>query len=108
MKRALQPYHEAVQICHCRSCHGLDLHFSARPNGYQRLLLQVLPPVFRSIGIYVFDSPPPLVLPLGALLVLTIVVAGLARSSAIMALQDRQASHQARQDKQESELASQV
>ena len=108
MKRALQPHHDAAQICHCRACHGLALHNSVRPYGYQRLLLQVLPPVFRSIGIYVFDSPPPLVLPLGALLLLTIVIAGLARSSAIMVLQERQVFHQAQQDKQESEVASQV
>ena len=51
--------------------------------------LQVLPPVFRSIGIYVFASPPPLMLPLGALLLLTIVIAGLARSSPLLAIQER-------------------
>ena len=49
----------------------------------------MLPPVFRSIGIYVFASPPPLMLPLGALLLLTIVTAGLARSSPLLAIQER-------------------
>ena len=53
---------------------------------------QVLPPVFRSIGIYVFASPPPLMLPLGALLLLAAVIAGHARSSAVLAFCDRQAS----------------
>ena len=53
---------------------------------------QVLSPVFRSIGIYVFASPPPLMLPLGALLLLAVVIAGHARSSAMLAFRDRQAS----------------
>ena len=51
--------------------------------------LQVLPPIFRSIGIYVFASPPPLMLPLGALMLLTIVIAALARSSPMLALKER-------------------
>ena len=50
---------------------------------------QALPAIFRSIGVYVFDSPPPLMLPLGALLLLTVVIAGLARSSLSMSIQER-------------------
>lgn len=48
--------------------------------------------MFRSIGICVFASPPPLMLPLGALLLLAAVIAGHARSSAVLAFRDRQAS----------------
>ena len=51
--------------------------------------LQVLPSIFRSIGIYVFASPPPLMLPLGALMLLTIVIAASARSSPMLALKER-------------------
>lgn len=50
---------------------------------------QALPAIFRGIGVYVFDSPPPLMLPLGALLLLTVVIAGLARSSLSMSIQER-------------------
>ena len=46
--------------------------------------------MFRSIGIYVFASPPPLMLPLGALLLLSVVIAGHARSSAVLAFRERQ------------------
>ena len=51
---------------------------------------QALPAILRSIGVYVFDSPPPLMLPLGALLLLTVVMAGLARSSLSMSIHERQ------------------
>ena len=45
-----------------------------------------------ALGIYVFASPPPLMLPLGALLLLAVVMAGHARSSSVLAFRDRQAS----------------
>ena len=50
---------------------------------------QALPAILRSIGVYVFGSPPPLMLPLGALLLLTVVIAGLARSSLSISIHER-------------------
>lgn len=41
---------------------------------------QVLPALWRSIGVCVFGSPPPLFMPLGAQLLAGIVMLGLARS----------------------------
>ena len=78
-----------LSFCSCSAhscqCCPIFIHDHAFQDADSLLLWQALPALARSIGIYVFASPPPLFLPLGAQLITAVTLLGLSRSSAIHA-----------------------